>query len=252
MGAPPPLRLPGTDWQALGQGTLNSRIRQEILRVVAEQQLSPGDRLPSERELAAALQVSRPSVREAVRSLEAEGRLVVRHGQGVFIAEPDSRRRLRESMVELDHNLSELFAMRELLEVPAARWAAGRQDRQALAAVRRAYEELEAALAQAPLDYDRLQKLDAAFHFEIVRAAGNRLLVQTQAVLHELMAQGMRTTLEVEGRLQQSSEEHGRILAALLAEDADAAAQAAEQHVRGARDAAERRLATVAAETARL
>lgn len=252
MGSPPPLRLPGTDWQALGQGTLNSRIRQEILRVVAEQQLSPGDRLPSERELAAALQVSRPSVREAVRSLEAEGRLVVRHGQGVFIAEPDSRRRLRESMVELDHNLSELFAMRELLEVPAARWAAGRQDRRALAAVRRAYEELEAALAQDPLDYDRLQKLDAAFHFEIVRAAGNRLLVQTQAVLHELMAQGMRTTLEVEGRLRQSSEEHGRILAALLAGNADAAAQAAEQHVRGARDAAEHRLATVAAEAARL
>lgn len=251
MGAPPPLGPPGTDWQALGQGRLNGRIRQEILRVVAEQRLAPGDRLPSERELAAALQVSRPSVREAVRSLEAEGRLVVRHGQGVFVAEPDSRRRMRESMVELDHNLSELFSMRELLEVPAARWAAERQDRQALAAVGDAYSRLEAALTDDPVDYDRLQKLDAAFHLEIVRASGNRLLVQTQAVMHELMAQGMRTTLEVEGRLQQSSEDHGRILAALLAGDADAAAQAAQEHVQGARRAAEQRLAMVAAEPAR-
>lgn len=252
MVEPLPLRWPGSDWQALGQGTLNGRIRQEILRVVAEQQLAPGDRLPSERELAAVLQVSRPSVREAVRSLEAEGRLVVRHGQGVFVAEPDSRRRMRESMVELDHNLSELFAMRELLEVPAARWAADRQDARALATVQEAYARLEVALVEDPLDYDRLQKLDAAFHYEIVRASGNRLLEQTQAVLHELMAQGMRTTLEVEGRLQQSSQDHGRILAALLAGDADAAAEAAKQHVQGARAAAERRLAMVAAETGTL
>ncbi len=251
-GAPPPLGSPGTDWQALGQGTLNGRIRHEIMRVLAERQLSPGDRLPSERELAAALHVSRPSVREAVRSLEAEGRLVVRHGQGVFVAEPDARRRMRESMVELDHNLGELFAMRELLEVPAARWAARRQDLRALASARHAYEELEAALAQHPLDYDRLQKLDAAFHFQIVRASGNRLLEQTQAVLHDLMAQGMQTTLEVQGRLRQSSEDHGRILAALLAGDADAAAQAAQQHVYGARDAANRRLAAVTAEDAEL
>lgn len=236
-----------TGWQALGQGTLNGRIRSEIMRVLNERDLAPGDRLPSERELAAALEVSRPSVREAVRSLEAEGRLVVRHGQGVFVAEPDSRRRMRASMVELDHNLSELFAMRELLEVPAARWAAERQDLRALATVQRAYEELELALTHEPVDYSLLQRLDAAFHFEIVRAAGNRLLEQTQAVLHELLVQGMRTTLEVEGRLKQSSDDHGRILTALLTGDAEAAANAARLHVQGARDAANRRLAAIAA-----
>lgn len=234
-------------WQPLGQGTLNGRIRGEIMRVLAERELAPGDRLPSERELAAALQVSRPSVREAVRSLEAEGRLVVRHGQGVFVAEPDTRRRMRESMAELDHDLSELFAMREILEVPAARWAADRRDAGALAAVQRAYEALDVALAQEPLDYAQLQQLDATFHFEIVRASGNRLLEQTQVVLHELMRQGMRTTLEVEGRLEQSRKDHGRILAALLAGDSAAAAAAAQHHVQGARDAANQRIADVAA-----
>jgi GntR family transcriptional repressor for pyruvate dehydrogenase complex len=235
------------DWQSLGRGTLNGRIRSEIMRVLADKQLSPGDRLPSERELAAVLQVSRPSVREAVRALEAEGRLVVRHGQGVFVAEPDARRRMRASMAELDHNLSELFSMREALEVPAARWAAEAQDVEALEAVREAYDALDVALSHEPLDYDQLQQLDAAFHLNIVRAAGNRLLEQTQSVLHELMRTGMQTTLAVEGRLEQSRKDHGWILAALVAGDAEAAAAAAQAHVRGAREAANRRIAAAAA-----
>lgn len=230
-------------WQTLGQGTLNSRIRREILRAVEGRQLGAGDRLPSERELAAALRVSRPSVREAVRSLEAEGVLVVRHGQGVFVAEPDARRRLRASLAELDHSLSELFAMRELLEAPAAGWAAERHDGPALAAVQDAYDALDLALAKQQLDFEELQRLDAAFHLQIVRASGNRLLEQTQAVLHELMATGMRTTLEIEGRLEQSRADHRRILAALMAGDAVAAGTAATEHVRGARDAANQRIA---------
>lgn len=229
-------------WQALGQGGLNARIRTEILRVLAERALAPGDRLPSERELAAALQVSRPSVREAVRSLQAEGRLVVRHGQGVYVAEPAARRRLRESMAELDHNLTELFAMREILEVPAALWAAQRQDTTALAAVHDAYHHLEAALQREMLDYDELQRLDAAFHLCIVQASGNRLLEQTQAVLHELLRTGMQTTLAVPGRVEQSRADHKNILDALHTGDATTAAQAARNHVRGSRDAANQRI----------
>jgi GntR family transcriptional repressor for pyruvate dehydrogenase complex len=228
----------GAGWQPLGHGGLNSRIRAEILRVLAERALAPGDRLPSERELAAALHVSRPSVREAVRSLQAEGRLVVRHGQGVYVAEPAAGRRLRESMAELDHSLGELFAMREILEVPAARWAAQRKDAAALAAVQEAYDQLEVALHRDVLDYDELQRLDAGFHLRIVQASGNRLLEQTQAVLHDLLRTGMRTTLAVPGRIKRSRADHERILTALHAGDSATAARAARDHVRGSRDAA--------------
>lgn len=202
----------------------------------------PGDQLPSERELAAALRVSRPSVREAVRSLQAEGYLVVKHGQGVFVAEPASRKQLREAMAKLDHDLAELFAMREVLEVAAARWAAERKDEAALAAVQAAFDHLDSALGEDPLNYAKLQQLDAAFHLRIVHAAGNRLLSQTQNVFQELMQTGMRTTLEVPGRLEQSRLDHGRILSALLLGDANAAARAARNHVRGAQHAANKRL----------
>jgi GntR family transcriptional regulator, transcriptional repressor for pyruvate dehydrogenase complex len=235
-------------WQTLGQGSLSSRIRSEILRVLEERRLGPGDRLPAERELAASLQVSRPSVREAVRSLQAEGRLVVRHGQGVFVAEPATRRRLLQSMAELDHNLAELFDMREVLEVPAARWAAQHQDHATLQRAQEAFDHLEEALKRKPVDYDDLQRLDAAFHFSIVQAAGNRLLEQTQGVLDELLRKGMQTTLAVPGRLEQSRIDHQRILAAVLRGDATAAARAARAHVQGARRAANKRLAAAKGE----
>jgi len=234
-------------WKPLGQGTLNGRIRSEILRVMEENGLSPGDRLPSERELAATLKVSRPSVREAVRSLQAEGRLVVKHGQGVFVAEASAQRAFRESMAQLDASLSELFAMREVLEVPAARWAAQRQDAVGLAAVKQAFIDLDKAVHEQPRDYIKLQHLDATFHLRIVQATGNRLLEQTQGVLNDLLMTGLQTTLDIEGRLEKSRLEHHAILTALLEGDATAAARAAQTHVRNVRKAANRRLAEAAA-----
>jgi GntR family transcriptional repressor for pyruvate dehydrogenase complex len=236
-------------WQPVGSGILNTRIRVEILRFITTHRLSAGDRLPSERELAAILRVSRPSLREAVRSLQAEGRLVVRHGQGVFIAEPSSQRILRESMAQLDHNLSELFAMREVLEVPAARWAAENQDQRALEAVQSAFERLDLALAEEPRNFDQLQRLDAEFHLRIVQAAGNRLLEQTQGVLNELLRTGMQTTLAIEGRAEQSRQQHRRILDALFQGDPAAASRAARAHVKSARNAANQRIQAVAAQS---
>jgi GntR family transcriptional repressor for pyruvate dehydrogenase complex len=230
-------------WRPLGQGTLTERIRAEILRGLKSRNLSPGDRLPSERELAAALRVSRPSVREAVRSLQAEGRLVVKHGQGVFVAEPTMQKALRESMAQLDHSLSELFAMREVLEVPAARWAAQRQDSAKLMAVQQAFADLDEALRERPRNVERLQDLDATFHLRIVQAAGNRLLEQSQGVLNELLLTGLQTTLAIEGRAESSRDEHHRILTALLQADADAAGSAAQAHIRNVRLAANRRIA---------
>jgi GntR family transcriptional repressor for pyruvate dehydrogenase complex len=195
------------------------------------------------------MRVSRPSLREAVRSLQAEGRLVVKHGQGVFVAEPSAQRSLRESMAKLDHNLSELFAMREVLEVPAAQWAAKRKDEAALAAIQEAFDELDTALAEEPRSYDKLQLLDAEFHLRIVQAAGNRLLEQTQGVLNELMRMGMRTTLAIEGRAEKSRQEHEQILAALFNGDPAAAARAARSHVKSARQAANNRIQAVASQS---
>src|SRR5581483_6773716 len=82
-------------WQQVREsGTLYARIVGDIERLIEERGLQPGDRLPSERELARLLGVSRPSLREAIKMLEAVGRVRVHHGTGCWIERPDPLRRL--------------------------------------------------------------------------------------------------------------------------------------------------------------
>jgi GntR family transcriptional repressor for pyruvate dehydrogenase complex len=220
-------------WQPVGgAGLLSERIVHQIESLVAADQLKPGDRLPAERELALLLGVSRPSLREAIRSLAVQGRVSVRHGQGVFIEDPTTKR-LRSSL-GTGGDVEELFAMREVLEVPGAGWAAERATPEQLDSIRMAYYELSAATTRDPVDWDELQRLDARFHESIVRAGGNRFMLRTIGVLNEIIQAGMETTLRAPGRLEASARDHAAILAALEAGDAPAARAAARKHIRGA------------------
>ncbi len=229
-------------WTPLRQGSVSDLIARRILDVIASDKLRPGDRLPPERELAAMLGASRPSLREALQSLKAQGHVDIRHGSGVFVADPSTTRSLRAAMVTEDMSLTELFDMREVLELPAAAWAARNQDAEKLDRVRSAYDTLMAASYEPEVDWDRLRDLDAAFHLRIVEAAGNRFLTRTLGVLQEILASGMETTLQLPGRLENSRRDHQRILDAVLAADPVAARRAAAAHIKGARTAAQARL----------
>jgi len=227
-------------WEALEHGSVASRIEQQVLRVINDEDLRPGDRLPSERQLAQLLGVSRPTLREAIGSLRAQGRVAVRHGQGVFVTEARTSRDLRSALATQKMTLSELFAMREVLEVPAAGWAA-KSDDSARIAISAAYEATVHAM-QGELDWHELQTADAQFHMAIVKAADNRFLGQTLGILQTMLSAGMDTTLTVPGRLERSRRDHERILTALQAGDSGAARRAVRLHIRGAAAAAQRRL----------
>ncbi|HEX4062626.1 MAG TPA: FadR/GntR family transcriptional regulator [Streptosporangiaceae bacterium] len=233
-------------WTPLRQGTVSDLIARRILEVIGSDRLRPGDRLPPERELAAMLGTSRPSLREALQALKARGWVDIRHGSGVFVADPATTRSLRDALLAEEVSLRELFDMREVLELPAAAWAAKNGEDRKLAAVQAAYEALmEAANAGSAadgLDWRRLQDLDAAFHLRIVEAAGNRFLARTQGVLQEILAAGMGTTLRLPGRLEKSRGEHARILAAVMSGNQVAARRAALTHINSARKAALSRL----------
>jgi len=225
-------------WEPIRQGRVSDLIAQRILDVIAAGSLLPGDRLPPERELASMLGASRPSLREALRSLKAEGRVDVRHGTGVFVAEPETTRTLRAALYAEEADIEELFDMREVLELPAAAWAARNRDGQKLEAVSKAYETVTAASLKPDVDWRRLPALDAAFHLCIVEAANNRFLARTQGVLQEILSRGMETTLRVPGRMEKSRRDHRRIFVAIMSGDPSAARRAAMAHVLGARKAA--------------
>jgi GntR family transcriptional repressor for pyruvate dehydrogenase complex len=242
---PEPDASPTNLWQPVGRrGSLYERIAAEIERLIEGRQLRPGDRLPPERQLAALLQVSRNSLREAIKMLEANGRLEVRHGRGITVREPEPDR-LAWAYLQKEVGLRELFAMRLVLEVPAAGWAASSAGDGELEAINRAWDALDRASATKPPDWDALRRLDQAFHLTIAGAAGNRFLWRTLEVLQDMLAAGMETTLMIPGRLERSREDHQRINRAVMARDAREARAAMRAHIGGAQAAALRRLERV-------
>lgn len=228
-------------WQPVTQqGSVSDRIVRQVEQLIRDESLHPGDRLPSEREMARLLGVSRPSLREAVRILQARGRLEVKHGRGVFVQRPRTEQELRTALADHEMNLSELYAMREVLELPAAGWAAERIDEHSLGELREVLDKMEAMVAER--DYEGLRDLDAKFHLMIAACADNRFLQQTSVVLSEMVISGMQTTLSIPGRPEASRRDHERIYSALAAHDPAAARRAAKSHIRSARNAALRRV----------
>jgi GntR family transcriptional repressor for pyruvate dehydrogenase complex len=231
-------------WRWMGSHEpLFLRVAAQIERFVEGNGLAPGDRLPGERELVELLGVSRASVREALRALETRGVVRVRHGKGVFVAAPDEGERAMQRFSRLrEVGLEELFAMREVLEVPAAGWAATEASDEQLARLIATFEQLEQAVLTRAAP-QQLRAMDAKLHLQIAEYASNRFLTMTQSILQEMLGRSMDTTLSVTGRPARSVREHAEIVNALVAHDPARARAAARRHIRSARRAALARVA---------
>ena len=164
-----------------------ARIATQLMELIELQKLMPGDKLPPERQLADLLEVSRPSLREALHILQAQGLVQIKHGQGTFIQEPVVAQELRASVMTKTHGLNELFDAREVLEVPASKWAAEKATKEDIRLLRATLNQIDTVTASEPIDYDQLQSLDAKFHLTIVGIAGNRFINQTLNVLQDVM-----------------------------------------------------------------
>ena len=212
-----------------------AKIAAQLTELIEIQNLQPGDKLPPERQLADLLEVSRPSLREALHILQAQGLVAIRHGQGTFVQEPLVAQELRASMMASTHDLNELFDAREVLEVPASNWAARKATKEDIRVLRATLNQIDTICAKEPIDYDQLQMLDAKFHLTIVGIAGNRFINQTLNVLQDVMKMSMDTTLRLPGRKEISKKEHNEILQAIEDGNGALASKLTHQHISGAR-----------------
>ena len=221
--------------------TINSRaerIADQLLELISVSKLNPGDRLPPERQLSELLEVSRPSLREALHILQARGLVAIKHGQGTFVEEPLVAQELRASVFSREHDLNELYDAREVLEVPAAKWAAQKATKEDIRTLRATLNQMSAIAESDDVDYEQLKFLDAKFHLTIVGIAENRFINQTLHVLQEVMGMSMETTLRLPGRIEISANEHLAILDALERGDGELAAKLTHAHIAGARKTA--------------
>jgi len=205
-------------------------VARRILDMVSARALRPGDQLPPERELAETLGVSRPSVREAIRGLAILGVVKSRQGGGAFITNLDAEALLGPLQFFLsleDVNIRELYDARSLIESDVARRAAVNMSESQLDAL----EAILVAQRGTLADARAFRVSDFAFHEAIWEGCGNAFLRRIGESLNVLGLEFRKRASETKGVLEQSLADHHRLVAALRARDADAAAGAAESHM---------------------
>ena len=194
--------------------TLATHARQAVLAAIADGRLEPAGRY-SVAQLAEQLGVSRTPVREALLVLEREGRVRFERNRGVRVLETTAA------------DVAEVFELRLLLEVPATAKACGTVDVEALQA------ELDAMGERARGgDEPGFMDHDERFHELILLAAGNRRLAAIVAGLRDTVRGRGASTVGRSRSLEEILAEHGAILDALRAGDADRAGAAMRYHLR--------------------
>lgn len=198
--------------------------------------LRPGERLPSERDLAERLGVSRPSLREAVFDLQRRGLLESRAGAGVFVAEVLGSA-FSPALVALfaahDSAVDDYIAFRRDLEGLAAERAAQTGSDTDLAVVDTVFARMEEAHGKR--DAVDEARLDAEFHLSIIEASHNVIMLHMMRSMFDLLRQGVFYNRQVmfQQRLTREAllQQHRDINAALQARNAGEARAAVEAHL---------------------
>ena len=194
-------------------------------QIVAEGRLKAGAKLPNEVELSQTLGVSRATLREAIRSLCAQGVLEVRRGKGTFVSP-----RVEEigdfgfhRLEEVKGRLRDLFELRAIFEPQAA----------ALACRRATAEERSDILAQGAQDRTAA---DRAFHTAIVRATHNEFMVRLLPIINQAVEEAISTGTAAGELAQATLQDHALLMDFFRKGDEQGAQYAMAIHMRHAMD----------------
>lgn len=219
--------------QELKAGISKHTIRDQVARRLAEMVqsglLRMGDELPSERELAATLEVSRETVRGAIQMLGAIGMVEISQGARTRIVRSDGFPYALGGvpLTPTHRSADEVYEARRLVELPIVRQAAERIDAAGISRLRRLVD----AQAEMTDDPVRFQISDAEFHDAIYRAAGNELVAEFLRKMYSFALEHRRQALLDAGAVTRSLNDHIRILTGIEAHDPDAAEKAMGEHL---------------------
>ncbi len=227
-GGNPALRL-----QAVEPRRLYRQIADQIRGLIESGEVARGARLPAERHLAKQLNVSRPSLREALIALEMEGLLDVRVGSGIYVTRPDVRAGIRLNGSELANAYGpfEVMHARWLIEAECAALAAKNATAEQIRALREAHQRMVEATRKDPNPLDA----DRAFHVRLAEASGNSALVLLVETLWDQrvgpLYRALERKIEHAGMAAETLKEHQAILAAVSRRDPAAARAATRRHM---------------------
>lgn len=209
----------------------SEKVVHRILALVKVGELKPGDRLPAERELAEMFQVSRPTIREAVRALSVLGVVKTRHGGGIFMSAMEAADLLGPLSFFLSLQSMEvdrLYQARAVIEGEIAALAADVCEASDIAALEKLIAE-QTASKRAPAEY---RVHDAAFHTKLAEMAGNVFLARAASSMNVLGMEFRTIASESETVIGGSIDDHRRIVASLAKRDREGARRAMQDHMK--------------------
>jgi len=220
---------------------LATEVVRRVIDLILSNEMSPGDRLPSERSLSEILGVGRSVVREALKSLTVLGLVEVRQGDGTYLSQPESgflMQAIEWGLLLGAHGARDLVEARCHLEEIITALAAERRSDDDVDELRRLFAEMEASQE----DTERFVRADMAFHSRLAAACGNGTMKRMMSGITMLLDVWIHRVMTQAGSFDPTLAEHRRILAAVEAADADAARAAAAAHMTRARGRLERSL----------
>jgi GntR family transcriptional repressor for pyruvate dehydrogenase complex len=218
-----------TDFETVRRDKVYEGVAKQIERLILKK-LQPGDKLPSERDLAESLGVSRSSIRDAIRSLELMGMVEPRQGAGTIVRQISSDslvNPLANARKRKEELVGELLDFRKMLEPPLASRAAIRVTSEELAEMEEILKRQDEKLRNGESTIAE----DTEFHYAIALASGNSVVRKVLDTLMDLLRDSRERSLQVDGRPQKSLAGHRKILTALNRHDADAAKLAMRHHI---------------------
>lgn len=206
-----------------------------VRQLIQKRGYKAGDRLPSIADMAQLFGVGAPTLREALRKLEAVGVVDIRHGSGVFVAEQHDALVVANTVFASAASkklLVDLIEARIPIELQSAELAARHATPAHLAEMRRLLDYAGDHLDDATL----LNQTNLAFHRQIALASGNTVLTQLLEVLSSLFREEQRMILDIHGSRRNDHVEHVGILEALESRDAGLARLRMGAHLDGVRE----------------
>jgi len=212
----------------------SQKIVTQIRELFSDGKLKPGEKLPPERELAVLFNVSRTSVREAIRTMAALDLVEIKVGCGIFVKEAmlySVINNAAHTLVISRDEVRSLFEIRRVLETRAAAWAALRASEEETAELAELVREASINIRLKKNDIDTASIYDKRFHSTVITISQNQVLAKIMSGIFDVLDKVRMRSATVPGRVSQSINDHEEIAEAIAARDPVRAMEAMFNHI---------------------
>lgn len=212
--------------------TISDQVFAQMKEMVLHGTWQPGQKLPSENDLAASFHVSRITVRQALQKMSMIGLVETRSGEGSFITSM-SLKPLMNSMIPIayfsENDMQKVLEFRQVVEVETAGIAAEKATPEKIEELRALYREMN-SLAENQR-WREFAENDLAFHFKIAEMTDNELIIETNTILRDVLRTAMDQIVDTLGS-KIGIYYHGRLLDAIENHDSKRTKSIMREHLR--------------------